>query len=234
MSARFIVSKAFLLGLATGYLLSSSMERVVRNSASDFATIQQAHLRRLDGASVDGRVVFLGGSTFQGFDISSVTPIGLNLSIGGDTLPALTIRAARYRSLATASAVVINIGLNDLAIDCAQPLGNIEDVFALIPSATSIVVLGVQGVNPAKYLGHCHATLNDLIAEFNQRLVKSCSLRTGCVFVPNPVRPAISPGAIDHLQESDGIHLSRIGYGELSEMLRKALLRERTHLHVTP
>lgn len=201
------------------------MEGDERDSHSSFAEIQRAHLLRLDGSSANGRVVFLGGSTFQGLDVSSVTPVGLNLSIGGDTLPALTTRSARYRSLATARAVVINIGLNDLSAHCAQPTANIEDLFASIPGATSIVVLGVQGIDLGKYSGNCRSTLNDLISEFNRRLVTSCSARLGCVFVPNPVHTVVPPDAMEYLQESDGVHLSRTGYTVLSALLRKALLQ---------
>lgn len=233
MSVRVVLSIAFLTGLALGILLRQSTEGDERGSASSFAETQRAHLRRLDGASADGRVVFLGGSTFQGLDVSSVTPVGLNLSVGGDTIPALTARSARYRSLAAARAVVINIGLNDLSVNCAQPMANIEDVFASIPATTPIVVLGVQSIDSVKYLGNCRATLNSLIFEFNRRLVTSCSARIGCVFVPNPVRSAITPDAIEYLLESDGVHLTRMGYLELSSLLRKALLQVNANNDIT-
>jgi len=106
------VTVAAIAGFFAG---NSYVSRSVSDDNTRFIETQNGHSRRLDRGSSDGRIVFLGSSTFQGLDTSAVTPVGLNLSVSGDTLSNLVRRASECRSLATARAVIINIGLNDLS-----------------------------------------------------------------------------------------------------------------------
>jgi len=214
-----------LLILVLGYFAGKRSGGSANDKQAAFFDIQRDHLRRLDGASVEGRVVFLGSSTFQGLDTSSVTPIGLNLSIGGDTLEGLIERSAAYRSLATARVVIVNIGLNDLMRGCVQPKVRIEDLLQLVRAETPIVVLGVQGVEEAGNARPCDGRLAGLIDEFNQDLLNACSNRNNCQFVPHPVTTNMNKNTMKPLQEPDGVHLSRRGYQALSDALRNALAK---------
>lgn len=216
------------------YFAGTCTVGAVRDEQAAFSDIQRGHLRRLDGASAEGRVVFLGGSTFQGLDSSSVTPAGLNLSIGGDTLHALTQRAAGYRSLASARAVLIHIGLNDLVRDCVQPQARIEDLLVLVPAATPIILLGVQGVREADNGRRCGGGLAGLIDAFNQKLLRACNSRGNCQFVSNPVATTMDHNTMKALQEPDGVHLSAQGYQALSNALRTALSRVDASLAALP
>lgn len=209
--------------LVLTYFAGKCTVGAVRDEQAAFSDIQRAHLRRLDGASTEGRVVFLGGSSFQGLDISSVTPAGLNLSIGGDTLHGLTQRAAGYRSLASARAVLIHVGLNDLMRDCVQPPARIEDLLILVPAGTPIILLGVQGVREAGNGRRCGGGLAGLIDAFNQKLLTACNSRGNCQFVYNPVATTMDHNTMKALQEPDGVHLSAHGYQALSNALRTAL-----------
>ncbi len=211
--------------LVLGYVAEKRYGGSVSDKQAAFLDIQRGHLRRLDGASVEGRVVFLGSSSLQGLDTSSVTPFGLNLSIGGDTLEGLMQRSAAYRSLATARVVIVNIGLNDLMRDCIQPDVRIEDLFRLFPAETPILVLGVQGVQEAVNSRHCGSGLASLIDEFNQHSRNACSNRNNCQFIPNPVATTMDQNTMKALQERDGVHLSRRGYEALSNALRNSLSR---------
>ncbi|MGI4720800.1 MAG: SGNH/GDSL hydrolase family protein [Janthinobacterium lividum] len=167
--------------------------------------------------------MFLGSSTFQGLDTSSVTPVGLNLSIGGDTLEGLIQRSAAYRSLETARAVIVNIGLNDLMRGCAQPEAQVEELFRLVPAETPVIVLGVQGVQESAPARRCQSVIAKLIDEFNRTLLNACSSKNNCQFVPNPVASNMNPHTKKLLQEADGVHLSQRGYQALSNALRDAL-----------
>ena len=189
-----------------------------------FIDAQSGHLRRLDRGSANGRVVFLGSSTFQGLDVSSITPLGLNLSMGGDTLPNLVKRSAGYRSLATARAVVINVGLNDLLKRCVLPETTIQVLFSLIPANTPVVVVGVQEIPGTETARPCNGKrLSLLISELNSQLSQSCNQRNTCRFVPNPVTFALDESARKERLETDGIHLSPAGYTRLSSDIRSAL-----------
>lgn len=208
--------------------------RPIADAGAAFADVQRGHLRRLDGASVERRVVFLGGSSFQGLDTASVTPIGLNLSIGGDTLQGMIERSAAYRSLARARVVIVNIGLNDLMRDCAQPAVGIEDLFALVRAETPIILLAVQGVQQAERSPRCDTGIAKLIDEFNQRLLDACNYRDNCHFIPSPVTTNMDQDLMKALQESDGIHFSVSGYQAMSKALRNALSKVDASLATIP
>lgn len=230
MGAKLHIKPAVLLGLvlmmlALGYFSGKRIASVAGDEEAAFRTTQQGHLRRLDGSSAEGRVVFLGSSTFQGLDTSSVTPAGLNLSVGGDTLEGLIKRSAAYRSLATARVVIVNIGLNDLMRTCTQPEVPIEHLFRLFVPETPIIVLGVQGVREAENARRCDRGLAKLIDEFNRNLLNACSTRKNCQFTPNPVATNMDKNTMKSLQESDGVHLSQRGYQALSHALRNSLSR---------
>lgn len=212
------------IGLFAGFLVSEYRNNVSCDQNAEYNETQSAHLRRLDGASADGRVVFLGSSTFQGLDVSAITPFGLNLSVGGDSLQGLIKRSMGYRSLTMARAVVINIGLNDLIERCDQHSMNVESLFSLMPIETPIVLVGIQELSTAG--DSCKGDdLSTKIVEFNQRLSKGCLGRGGggCRFVSNPVTVGMDESARRKILEPDGIHLSKNGYKLLSSAIMQEL-----------
>ena len=217
------VTVAAIAGFFAG---NSYVSRSVSDDNTRFIETQNGHLRRLDRGSSDGRIVFLGSSTFQGLDTSAVTPVGLNLSVGGDTLSNLVRRASEYRSLATARAVIINIGLNDLMQTCNQPETKIESLFALVPALTPIVLVGVQTVTATRKPAACNGDgvrLSELIAALNDQLIRACNNRKLCQFVENPIVSTLDEAARRDMMEADGIHLSPTGYALLAYKIRNAL-----------
>lgn len=215
-----------LVALAVGGAAGAATVHFVRAPVSDgghFATTQRGHLARLDSGSADGRVVFLGSSSFQSLDVSAVTPYGLNLGIGGDTLHGLAERAAGYRSLTSARAVWINIGFNDLAQRCELPTNSLADVFAPIPPTVPVLVLGIQGVDAARLATRCGGRLPTLIAELNASFARTCASRSACTFVSHPVESAVTFAPAAPRLEADGIHLAPAGYADLIVAMRTAL-----------
>lgn len=202
-------------------------------SPPGFADTQRGHLARLDGAALPGRVVFLGSSTFQGLDVAAITPYALNLSIGGDTLPALLARSADYRSLAQAHAVWLNIGLNDLMRHCALPAPEATAaLLARIEAPRPLFVLGLQQVSGDRHATRCDGGLAWQVDAFNRQLMRQCGDRPGCVFVPNPL--TAEPPAPAAWHEADGIHLSAPGYAVLIERMRAALAQTAPALLAAP
>lgn len=222
---RLLLASMALMALVAAGLALAYRAGAAPSAESSFAAVQRGHLLRLDGASVPGRVVFLGSSTFQGLDVSAVTPLGLNLSIGGDTLAGLSARAARYRSLASARAVVVNIGLNDLLNDCAMPRSGVDALWPLLPATLPVVVVGVQQIDAQRHKQKCGGALPGLISAYNGALADACGGRPGCRFVANPLgaQSVGSAGTDSALREADGIHLSVAGYRALAAALRRAL-----------
>ncbi len=219
---------ALIAALAAGGTVGAHYRHNPVSAEAQFRAMQRGQLSRLDGGSADGRVVFLGSSTFQGLDVSAITPYGLNLGIGGDTLRGLSERAGHYRSLNTARAVWINIGFNDLARRCELPSASITEVMALAPPEVPVLVLGIQGIDSARLKTRCDGRLPALIAELNASHERDCASRRGCTYVPHPVAALRAPSAPPPPLEADGIHLSPDGYSELITVMRAALA------HVNP
>ena len=216
---------AAIIAMIAGFIAAQAyLPRSACDNNTNFIETQKGHLRRLDRASSNGRIVFLGSSTFQGLDTSAITPLGLNLSMGSDTLSNLVRRASEYRSLATARAVVINIGLNDLMQTCSQPETKIQSLLALMPTATPIVLVGVQAVTAARKPAVCgEVPLSALISSLNDQLLQACNDRKQCQFIENPIVFALDEATRREMMEADGIHLSPTGYALLSKKIRNAL-----------
>lgn len=216
---------AGLVGLAAAFLalLVWCQRQSQASPQAIFASVMRGHLDRLDGASAPGRVVFLGNSTLQGLDVSSVTPVGLNLSIGGEVLAGTLERAARYRSLAVAKALVVNVGFNDIVADCRLPaVASLSRLLALVGESTPVLVLGVQQPAPDRQLPLCEGRIGLLARQYNERLAQVCASRRLCTFVPNPAAQSAAGGQKTGMLAADGIHLSPEGYGELVARLRQA------------
>lgn len=216
---------AAIITMIAGFIAAQAyLSRSACDNNTSFIETQNGHLRRLDRASSNGRIVFLGSSTFQGLDTSAITPLGLNLSTGSDTLSNLVRRASDYRSLATARAVVINIGLNDLMQTCHQPETKMQSLLALVPTATPIVLVGIQAVTAARKPAACDGVpLSVLISGFNDQLLQACNDRKRCQFIENPIVFSLDDATRREMMETDGIHLSPAGYALLSRKIRNAL-----------
>lgn len=224
-STRLAITIFTLTGGIVGAACIAFVERFTHDEAAEFIAIQSGHMRRLDRSSADGRVVFLGSSTFQGLDTSAITPIGLNLSIGGDSLEGLLTKSSSYRSLASARAVVINIGFNDLMQSCSRSPSRVQALMNLIPHRTPIILVGVQETSIATR--NCAAdVLLERTVQYNRALRDECSKRSRCRFVPNPVTTGTEQSRKTDLMEADAMHLSDEGYRLLSDSIRKALLIE--------
>lgn len=187
-------------------------------AATGFRSETLGHLARRDAVAEDGRIVFLGSSTFHALDDASISPLALNLGLGGDTTRGLIGRLPGYRSARHARAIVVNIGLNELMRgDTAEDLPY-DDLLSQLDPARPLVILGLQQVrreDPAR-----QQEIRTQISTANERLRRLCVTRPVCRFVPNPVDE--TPEGLRLLGE-DGIHLSRDGYAELRPRLRAAL-----------
>lgn len=193
-------------------------------SEATFASEQRGHLQRLDRNGMAGRVVFLGSSSIQGMDITGVTPIGLNLGLGGDTLDGLQQRMAGYQTVPSAAAIVVNIGLNDLLQTCRLPTSALERLMTRWPTAVPLVMVGVQGLAPEQRRNRCEGRMDELVHAFNRALDAACQGRKPCRFVMSPVPADVDAPRAQTLLEPDGIHLSIQGYAALKAAIRSALL----------
>ena len=218
---RAIAVIAMVAGVTLGAFMTRPQMTFAVNTA--YADQHRGHLSRLDRNAAAGRVVFLGSSTFQGLDVSSITMVGLNLGLGGDLLESLISRASTYKSIENSRAVVLNIGLNDLLSNCALPTTPPGRLLSIGPTSIPLILVGIQGVSEANRPANCKIQLPKLIESFNGQLAYACQQRANCFYLENPVSSTAINNGDTTLQEVDGIHLNPMGYGRLVLLLRNKL-----------
>jgi hypothetical protein len=104
-------------------------------------------LRRLDNAARPGGVVFLGDSHLRSLDQGAVAPRPINFAVPGDTTARVLERMKSYRSLASARAVVLQVGRNDLIFrDVAETEKNYAEILRLIPASIPVLATAVLPV----------------------------------------------------------------------------------------
>lgn len=187
----------------------------------------QARLVAIDAAAPSAAVVLLGSSTMARWP-TDVPPQGaVRLGLPGDTVSGLTQRIAAYRSPGQASAVVLQIGFNDLRASCdaeavAVP-ALVAALVATLPGGTPVVWLGVQDVAPSVAADFCGGRFSALSRSLNDRLTRACASLRACVFVPHPTQAGASEPSPAVLHADDGVHLNREGYRRLSDRTQAAL-----------
>jgi len=184
-----------------------------------FARQTHLHLRRLDANTPRGAVLFVGASTVQGLNASRVAACHANFGIGGETTAQVARRLPDYRSLRTAGAVVMSVGLNDaLSGDVADIDRSYRRLLDAVPAGIPVVMSSVQPPSPDHPRA---ASLGPAVDRTNRAASAACAARAGCVFVD--FYGAVPRGSA--LWEPDGIHLSPAGYALWARLLRDGLRR---------
>jgi lysophospholipase L1-like esterase len=181
---------------------------------------------RMDTSIPAGAVVFIGDSITQGLCVDAVTTPAVNYGICGDCTGGVLVRLQKYASLKRASAVVIAIGINDLAQGSSDDeiLRNYRKILLSIPSGVAVVASAVLPIDstlrPELYGKITHRR----IANLNIRLKAECAKRTRCLFVDIGAVLQEQTGALrSAFHTGDGVHLSSEGYAVWIEELRLGL-----------
>ncbi|WP_207480763.1 GDSL-type esterase/lipase family protein [Arenibaculum pallidiluteum] len=235
--------RRWLLGIGAAYLLALHAALVLSFDRQDlnpllrraglrpipapefdrFHASMRAMLRRVDSVAGPGRVVFLGASTLHGLDAAAVAPDALNLAIGGDTTLRLLTRLGDYRSLPTASAVVLLVGLNDLTYRTPEEAG---ELFGRILERLPPVPLVAGAVLPVDEAAAWPRNAD--IRRLNAAIRAHCARRPDCVFVdPGPQLADAAGNLAPRFRQHDGIHLTAEGYRVLIGALREGLASAR-------
>jgi lysophospholipase L1-like esterase len=198
-----------------GYVLGVKIGLIDNAGITEFQKNTVAHHMRLDRNLTDGRLVFLGDSHILGLDTMQVAPDGVNFGIGGETTAGLLARVGRYKSVRQARGVVIGIGFNDFGRhESGQTVDNVRRILARI--SVPVVLCGILPVAPGGAENPAAAKLNAAIASINSDLRSICT--KDCIFAdPDPIFAGMADPAPYY--ESDGVHLSREGYGAWTKLI---------------
>lgn len=186
----------------------------------------------LDQATLDRRVpdhavILLGDSIMAGVPAGSVGPNAVNFGLGGDTTQVLLRRLPMLRSLDRASAVVIEVGVNDLKYRTPAEAARLYgDILRHIPAATPVVALSVLPVDETKPAITRRADLrNAAITALNGAIRTICERRPHCRYLDLwPVVWDASRGVPQaDFFGPDGWHLSAAGGERIGAWIRNTL-----------
>lgn len=171
--------------------------------------------RYMDGSVPDGAAIFLGDSITQGLATSAVALGSVNFGIGSATTFELLDNMRWYRSLQRASAIFLNIGINDIGRGATDGLGKrLQAIANALPADRPLIWSGIMPV----YTG----TIDPLdIEEANRSIRKLCAVRSQCWYV-DTAKVLGSGGEAFFL---DGLHPNDLGYSRWIEALRPAYQR---------
>jgi lysophospholipase L1-like esterase len=179
--------------------------------------------QRVDEMLPSNVVLFVGDSSIQGLDVSSVTEQGVNFGIGGDTVAGVLARIGTYRSLDSASALVLAVGYNDLKIrENHEIVSEMGRLLVALPPKLKVVCCGVyptdERIRTEKW--------NRRIANLNRSYEQLCSARAGTVFVDfHPILADAAGNLQGGYGLDDGLHLSLAGRNAVVRELRLVLSR---------
>lgn len=178
---------------------------------------------RMDANVPDGAVLFFGDSLVQGLCVSAVTPLGINFGIGGDTTALLRARLPLYASIDRASAVVVAIGINDLAVLEPEQIGeHIGTVLDALPPQLPVLLQGVLPVDRRVERPWTGRSRNE-IERLNARFIELAKQRGNVHYAAPPRELGEGGDLAARFHDGRGLHLNAIGNALWIESLRQAL-----------
>lgn len=219
---------AHIAGIGLLYVLFENRSAILYGGETRQEVFQRKlaqHYVRRDRNVEPGAVLFLGASTVLGMDVSRITDRSVNFGIGGETMVQLANRASSYRSLQTASAVVIWAGYNDLRrspIEDAAAAAN--QLVTAVPEGIPVLLVGVQPVRENGSSRRHKNSGNSEIDALNAAYAKICQTSDRCTYIDSKKHFESTPTCHrDTLYERDGLHLSVSAYDCMKQVLKFAL-----------
>lgn len=161
-----------------------------------------------------GAVIFIGNSITQSLCVAAVAPNSVNYGIGSDTTIGVLARLPSYKpALQRASAIVLAIGINDLA---RRTDDSMVDNYRRILDALPDIPVVVSSIMPVdESVSSQMDGLNARISEINRRIRSLAETRANVTFLNNLSSLDIdSDGALDSaFHDGDGVHLNTVGNG---------------------
>ena len=180
--------------------------------------------KSMDGSVPEGSVLFIGDSITQALATSAVTNHSVNFGIGSDTTLGVIERLPLYKSVDSAKAVVLAIGINDIhqSMDRTSTLANYKKILDYIPSKVSVVATSVI---PIGSNAESEGFTNKDIVSLNDAIDNLTAEYENVVYLDTSDKFGNDAGYLhDYLHIGDGVHLSDEGYAILIKSLKDILV----------
>jgi lysophospholipase L1-like esterase len=174
----------------------------------------------MDDSVPDRAAIFLGDSITQGLATAAIAPYSVNYGIGGEDTAQFIDAVPTYRSLARASVIFLEIGINDIVnIKQDVKIGlneRYQKIMKMLPDKTPLVWSAVMPV------GRRGSVLSE-ITDANNVIKTLCEKRGNCTYVDTWRFLADRNGKIiGRFFLDDGVHLSSEGYKAWIAALKQA------------
>lgn len=212
-----IVKTVFIPKLTAKLGVAPTPHRVAAIPDSHILKMVQFH-QWMDASVPDKATIFLGDSITQGLATAAVTPYSINYGIGGETTARLLDAMPMYKSLARASAIFMNIGINDLNQGMKVGLNDrYRKIIKALPPKTPLLWSAIM---PAH---HGNIVWSDII-DANLTIKTLCAKRGNRVYVDTWKFLTDKDGQmINRLFLDDGMHLRPEGYRAWITALKQAI-----------
>jgi len=186
--------------------------------------------RQIDAQVPVGATLFFGASTIQRMHLGAFGQTAVNFGVPFDTTATLLKRLPQYRSVVSASAVVVLVGANDPQYrDPAASAANHRAILDALKHVPTLVAVGLPPIEERDSAdGRQPVRTNGKLKAINAALAESCAARPNCRFADAWSALADAHGSLPaRYHVGDGIHLNASGYAELTQVIRAALRRTR-------
>jgi lysophospholipase L1-like esterase len=182
--------------------------------------LTKVFLKRQDNLAPTGSVVLIGDSHIQGLCTTAINH-SLNLGLGGESTRRLLLRIPQYRSLKTASKIIVWVGTNDILNDVPREaiIHNLKNILNALPKNTKVFMIAVlpfgEGKSSKEY--------NQIIRQINSSLDSYCSQLPSRFFIKNSFLTDNKTKCLSEKYHTDSIHLNESGYRFFLQVLKKQL-----------
>jgi lysophospholipase L1-like esterase len=203
-------------------LISSGLGVTQPDSNAFYDEMLHYHAR-IDANVESGAILFIGDSHIQGLCVSCVTDKAVNFGIGEDTTTGVYSRLPFYQSLYHSSAIVFEIGINDLLQkNVDQIIPNYKYIITAVPMQTSIIFSAVLPIDSE--FANKRFRRNNKIRLLNQGIKSMCNQHSNCTYIDSSKKLTDDHGELKNQYHiGDGLHLSAAGYKLWISDLRKAV-----------
>jgi lysophospholipase L1-like esterase len=160
--------------------------------------------------------------------LTATFPSVVNLAIVGDTTSGILARLPNYRSLSTATVVVLEGGVNDMFFDAGHDATVIENYRRIINTIANQAPIALLGAFPVdENVQKAQPGWNTRINRIDDHIFSLCRANPRCTAIDLRSKLIDADGnlRVDYHRENDGIHPNAKAYDEvIVPALRSVLL----------
>lgn len=207
--------------LKTG-VITRNIDRGEHGFGEYYDTMLAFH-ERGDAALPANGIILLGDSLIQGLPTLAVGDRAVNYGIGADSIAGLQLRIPKYKSLSTARALVLAIGINDMRdLDNSEIEDRYSSMLQMLPENVPYYCVAAVPLDE-KIERNWRGRSNERYKDWNARIKRVCEAGGGR-YINVPDAFISSDGSLpSQFHIGDGLHLNAEGNALWAAHLQQAI-----------